>query len=289
MGKPLTPEQRSFKAAFRRYLEQQGLSETTVKLYSGRAVAILRARQTPAQWLQSKVGRGAPKGTVVSYRSTARHLYEFLRTVAPDRKGEKPDVDMKRVVKKTQLRLNAALDQARLKTYVQAVISDKSITPSVQAILLLLPLTGLRVGEMCSLRQDNLVNRGSVKCIHVVRGKGGKERFVPLGKRAKQVLQRYLSKHRQRSPWLFPSPTQPGKSISPGNVRDHHRRIRTRLGPDWESFRVHDLRHTFASMLIEKGVPIESVKDLLGHESVTTTEGYVHSNATALRGYVDLL
>jgi len=288
-GGPTTQTQAKFRAQFGKYLADQGLSDATVKQYVGRGAACLRSRQTPAQWLQSKVGKGAPRGTVLGYRSAAQHLHAFLSIVKPSIAGEPPKVDMKRVVKKRQLRLNSSLDPERLKMYIDAVLADKVISPEARAILLLLPFTGLRVSEACNLRPSHLVKQGNVRCIHVADGKGNKERFVPMGKRAKQITDHYQRKHRLQGPWLFPSPMSPSRPITPNNVRVHHRRIRRGLGPDWESVLVHDLRHTFASLLIERGVPLPAVKDLLGHESVKTTEIYIHSNASALKKYVDQL
>jgi integrase/recombinase XerD len=288
-GGPATQTQAKFREQFGKYLEQQGLREGTVKQYVGRGAAILRARQTPADWLNTKVGKGAPRGTVLGYRSAAQHMHRFLLMVKPAIAGVMPSVDMKRVVKKRQLKLNNSLDPERLKLYVDAVLADKLISPEARSILLLLPFTGLRISEACALRPSHLIKQGNVRCIHVTDGKGNKERFVPMGKRAKQVIDHYRLKHRVQGPWLYPSPMTPAQAITPNNVRVHHRRIRRALGPDWEKMRVHDLRHTFASLLIERGVPLSAVKDLLGHASVQTTEIYIHSNASALKKYVDQL
>lgn len=281
------PNEDRFIAAFRAFLGQHGLAESSIKVYVRRALSILRSKQTPAAWLHTKTRHGAPKGTVVSYRATARYLWAFLRGVSPKLAGDEPHVEVRKVANKVQLHMADALDPARLEQYLAAVQADPDISPEARCILQLLPFTGLRISEAVNLRKADVVKPSNIPSLRVVRGKGGKERMIPLGKRARVLLGGYAKKHRTTGPWLFPSPQDPRQHISDSGIRHHHERVRIRLGAGWEKTRLHDLRHTFASRLIEQGVNIEAVRDLLGHESTRTTEVYVHSNVTALKRFVD--
>lgn len=285
----ISEKERAFEDVYVKYLmDNKGLSQSSARLYARMGRSILRSRQTPAEWLASRItkGGGAPAGTVVSYQAGARHLWAFLSATRPTIAGERPAVDMKRVTKKSVMLVNA-LDEAKTEQYLKMLAEDRVVPADARVLLAMLPLTGLRIGEAVALRKDDLVKRSHVPCLRIRHGKGDKERFVPLGKRAIAIVNGYVKSSRTVGPWLFPSPHDPQRHVSDSSIRRAHDIIRAKLGPGWEEVRMHDLRHTYASRLIERGVPLEAVRDLLGHDSSRTTEGYVHSNVTALKRYVE--
>ncbi len=147
----------------------------------------------------------------------------------------------------------------------------------------LLVLTGLRRGELLGLpREDVDLRRGILR---VRSGKGDKQRHVPLSSRAAALLREHLASH--TSPWVFPSRS----GDSPMNADNwYHRVWRPALRrAGLRDLRIHDLRHTFCSRLVERGVPLETVARLAGHESLQTTRRYAHLSPDHLLEAVEQL
>jgi integrase/recombinase XerD len=138
------------------------------------------------------------------------------------------------------------------------------------AILELLYAGGLRVGEICALREQDLhLDQARAQ----VRGKGDKERIVPLGEKAVAALEHYL---RQGRPGLARVKGEPALFLS---VRGH---ALTRQWV-WEMVRStnrhaspHKLRHSCATHMVEHGADLRSVQTLLGHADIATTQVYTH-------------
>jgi integrase/recombinase XerD len=143
--------------------------------------------------------------------------------------------------------------------------------------------TGLRVSEVCGLCVDDVdLTRGFL----VARGKGRKERVVPLGGRAREMLEAYLQDQRQlllagrTSNAMFPHPS--GKPLTRQGIWKIVKRcalgagITKRLSP-------HKLRHSFATHLLENGADLRAVQAMLGHADLSTTEIYTHVNGARLK------
>ena len=152
-----------------------------------------------------------------------------------------------------------------------------------KAILELMYATGLRVSEVSSLKLND-VNRdaGFLK----VKGKGGKERIVPLGKSAIHFLSRYLNDSRPKilkekaSTAVFISSYK--RNLSRQSIWKMIKsylkkaRIKKKVSP-------HSLRHSFATHLLEGGADLRSVQEMLGHSSISTTQIYTHINKARLK------
>jgi len=152
-----------------------------------------------------------------------------------------------------------------------------------RAILELMYATGLRVSEVASLKLSDLnLEVGFLKC----KGKGSKERIVPLGGVAKHFLERYISEAREKllkgkiSIYLFVG--QGGKNLSRQSIWKvikkiaREANIRKKISP-------HILRHSFATHLLERGADLRSVQEMLGHSNITTTQIYTHINKMRLK------
>lgn len=160
----------------------------------------------------------------------------------------------------------------------------KLIKEPSRTILLLLPLTGLRIAEITAMRLSNIVKRQGIEGFQF-RGKGSVPRFVPLNKKAKAILDSYIHAY-EPVEYLFTGNL--GNPISEGAVRKHTRKIGT-VRPELKKLSPHILRHTFASMLLKKGVDLKTVQTLLGHKNIETTSRYLHPDAeTLFKGVEDL-
>lgn len=145
-----------------------------------------------------------------------------------------------------------------------------------KAMIELLYSTGLRVSELCGLKsQDIQMELGCLRCI----GKGNKERLVPVGKQALQVIQRYVVESRSQilgdriSSYLFPSRSgAPMSRIAFWKILGTYGKkagLRKALTP-------HMLRHSFATHLLDRGADLRSVQIMLGHADIATTQIYTH-------------
>ncbi len=157
--------------------------------------------------------------------------------------------------------------------------APSSETPSGirdRALLELIYAAGLRISEACGLKRDSLHLSGGYL---LVMGKGKKERIVPIHERAKSAVIRYLEQAREsldphgHCPTLFVG--RRGQPLSRKTVFRRLRNYALELGirrlPS-----PHDLRHSFATHLLEGGADLRTVQELLGHADISTTQIYTH-------------
>ncbi len=142
--------------------------------------------------------------------------------------------------------------------------------------------TGMRVTELVSLPRAVLDGDDRVLTI---KGKGGRERLVPLNPAAREALDRYLdpgpavdgspTPSAIRSRWLFPAKSDTGHMTRQSFAMDL-KEIAIEAGLDAERVSPHVLRHAFASHLLDRGADLRAVQQLLGHADISTTEIYTH-------------
>jgi site-specific recombinase XerD len=194
----------------------------------------------------------------------AKKYVEFLRKsgmpIPAVDKADLPKVERKPVMSLTERQLRAFF-----------VVADREALDPCRTILKLLPLCGLRVGEICDLKLSNVSKIGGV--IHFsFNGKGGKLRSVPLEKTGSGFLVEYLSGWRRGCrdrTYLFPESETAKKQISTRSVQQNVQNAREMLGIEFLT--PHTLRKTYATMLIDRGVSLPVVSNLLGHSSVDTS------------------
>ncbi len=146
--------------------------------------------------------------------------------------------------------------------------------------------TGCRKQEILGLEWERVDLTRELFYLQGEHTKSAKRRSVPINQTARAVLVRRLafrSENCPHSPWVFTH--SDGKRI-----KDLRRSFTTacRKAGIWD-FRIHDLRHTCASLAISEGVPLAAIRDLLGHSSVTVTERYAHLKPEAAREAVAVL
>lgn len=179
--------------------------------------------------------------------------------------------------------LICSLETPRIWQLIPEVLSEMEIeklleAPNVntyegcrdKAILEILYASGLRVTELCHLKLHDIDD----SCVRVL-GKGGKERVVPIGKKALSALDDYLVKYRDQfqHPILFL--TLKGKPMTRvaiwKNVKDYAKKggIEKNISP-------HTLRHSFATHLLNHGADLRVIQEMLGHTNIATTDRYTH-------------
>ena len=146
------------------------------------------------------------------------------------------------------------------------------------AMLELLYATGLRVSELVTLPLSAALRAREMLA---VRGKGGKERLVPLGEPARAAVQAWLQRRAEclaegeTSPWLFPSRGAAGH-ITRQRFGQLLKELALGTGIDPARLSPHVLRHAFASHLLGYGADLRSVQQMLGHADIATTQIYTH-------------
>lgn len=130
--------------------------------------------------------------------------------------------------------------------------------------------TGCRIGEVAKLNRDDIDFRTNSVIVH---GKGDKEREVYFNTRCSIWLKRYLDEREDEEPCLFITDRRPKRRMSIDNLRYIIKRISNRAGIK-KSIHPHQLRHSYATHMINNGAPIEIIQSLLGHEKSETTKIY---------------
>ncbi len=160
-----------------------------------------------------------------------------------------------------------------------------------RAIVITLAGTGVRASELCGLRIGDVVagDEASIR----VHGKGGKTRVVPLSPQVLTAIEEYARDRQQRFPTQEPGPDDPlfvsyqGGPLTRGALKQYVYRWLLRAGvPRPEGEAVHAFRHTFATGLINNGADLASVRQLLGHSSIASTQIYLRMTGADLASAV---
>ena len=257
-------------AKYREYLDQNSFSE----------LKITRSELSDfLLWLNSQNLRAASSARILAaVRGYQKHLLlENLRTDDPSQMVKSP---------KLPKRLPKALTQAQ----VMALLSASGPEPDDEtadvlrlrnrAILELMYSSGCRVSEVAQLDLDEMVQGGWVR----IRGKGSKERLVPVGSFAQRAIDAYLIRSR---PLLAAKAGGPALFLNQRGSRLSRQSIWEIIQSAGEGCGLtvspHSLRHSFATHLIEGGADVRVVQELLGHASVATTQIYTLVTIDTLR------
>ena len=301
----LPPEMAAALAAFERYLRaERSLSPHTVRAYLGDVSSLLEhAHRAGVQapdgltvthlrgWLARQHASGAARTTLARRGAAARtftafaHRRGWLAADPGPRLGTlKTRRTLPHVLRQDEMR--AVLDTAaRHAETAAAAGTDTSAAVALRdaAVLELLYATGIRVSELCGLTADSFDHaRRTIR----VRGKGDKERTVPVGVPALRAVTRWLQAGR---PVLAANTSGPalflgmrGGRLDPRTAR---RIVHQRLheGGAARETGPHGLRHSAATHLLEGGADLRSVQEILGHASPATTQIYTHVSIERLK------
>jgi len=246
----------------------------------------------------------APR-TAARRLSALRQFYRFL--VTEGRRGDDPSsgIDSPRqgralpkVLSEAEVGALLATAQAAAEAGAQAGESPEALR--LAALVELLYATGLRVSELAGLR---LAAAQRDQRLLIVRGKGDKERMVPLSPAARQSLSDYLVVRghflpkagakagtaaggaKAASPWLFPSRAAAGH-ITRHRIAQLLKELAGQAGIDAAKVSPHVLRHAFASHLLDHGADLRSLQKMLGHADISTTQIYTHVLSERLKALV---
>ena len=271
----------------------RGLSPKTVEAYGRDVRAFLeflaaRGKTTPEALVRADVadhvGALRAAGRKASTRARAFvAVREFLAFLASTH-ATAHDLSEGLEAPKKNLVLPRVLDES---TTLKILQSADGVAPRDlrdRAMLEFLYGCGLRVSELCGLElQDVIADAGVVRC----RGKGSKERIVPIGLPAAKALARYLESAREsftrgnaaeRRIFL----TRLGRPFTRMGVFKMLRERAAAAGVDAKAVSPHVLRHCFATDLLAHGADIRAIQEMLGHASIATTQVYTHVDRARL-------
>lgn len=230
-------------------------------------------------FLESRAKKGAKPRTVARNKVSITNFYKFLvyEQIVTDNPTDNLEV----------IRLERTLPEYLTEEEVEKFLdAPDTKTPKGlrdKVIFELMYSSGLRVSEVCAaMVEDVNVKEQSIK----LKGKGGKERYVPFGKEAKKLIIKYLDTARKtllkgkKVDELFVNCR--GGKISRVGIWKIVKEILGKSGIKKNVF-PHTLRHSFATHLLQEGADLRSVQQMLGHSDIATTEIYTHLN----RPYVE--
>ena len=257
----------------------EGCSERTLQYYKSTIESLISAVDAPIRkmtteqlrdylsWHQSQ--NNCSKVTIDNVRRNLSSFFSWL---------EEENHILKSPIRR--------IHKIKTKTVVNEVISDESMEilrdnctePRDLAIIDLLASTGMRVGELVNLNIED-INFEEREC--VVFGKGDKERKVYFDAKTKIHLMNYLDMRCDNNPALFVSLDKPYTRLNISGVEIRVRELGRRL--NLEKIHPHKFRRTMATRAIDKGMPIEQVQKLLGHQQIDTTMKYAMVNQSNVK------
>lgn len=248
----------------------EGCSEKTLKYYRKTIGAMLAGISKTAQQITTEdlrtyltnyqIQRGSSKVTIDNIRRILSSFFSWL---------EDEDFILKSPVRRIHKVKTAKVVKDTYTDEALELMRDSCTNARDLAIIDLLASSGMRVGEMVMLNRED-IDFNEREC--VVIGKGNKERLVYFDARTKIHLQNYLNERTDANPALFVSLKAPYERLMIDGVETRLREMGKRL--NLQKVHPHKFRRTLATSAIDKGMPIEQVQQLLGHQKIDTTMHY---------------
>jgi len=235
-------------------------------------------------YLGTLKGRGLQASSAARRLSAIRQFHRFLH--AEGRRGDDPALILEGPRQRPRLPKVLSVEEVERLLAVAGEGIDAAERPKGErlraartvCLLELLYATGLRVSELVSLPRTTLRSR---EPLITVRGKGGRERLVPLSEPARRAMAHYRSLYEEvqgralAGAWLFPADSESGHLSRQAFARDL-KTVAAAAGIAAARISPHVLRHAFASHLLQNGADLRVVQELLGHADISTTQIYTH-------------
>ncbi|MFC4777280.1 tyrosine-type recombinase/integrase [Paenibacillus sp. GCM10023252] len=273
------------KKRLREQLQLRGYSQKTIKVYTGQVVRFIgytnkllptqshRSHQSPqAQRLHNQLQTYSlhllEQKRSHSYVNQAISAIKFYLEKVLLYRDSTPYIRPKK-----ENKLPDILSLSEVMRLLKALTNPKH-----RAILYLTYSSGLRVGEVVRLRPEDCDHER--KTLRIRQGKGRKDRLTVLSEAAWEVVQVYVAKEKLDR-WLFPGQYE-GTHLTERSVQKVFEQALTASGIK-KKVSIHSLRHSFATHLLEGGIDLRYIQELLGHQSSRTTERYTHVSVKDVR------
>ena len=263
---------------------ERGLSANTLGAYRADLLALQRwlaqrdrsliyaTRTDLLGFIAWRAKEGAKPRSTARQLSSFRRFYRFLLRDGVITEDPTLRIDMPKI--------GRALPQSLTETEVESLLGAPDVSDPIghrdRTMLEVLYATGLRVSELINLRQGQInLNQGVLR----VRGKGDRERLIPLGEEAQRWLREFVTGPRveilleRQTEYLFP--TRRGDRMTRQAFWHIIKRYARKAGVEKE-LSPHTLRHAFATHLLNNGADLRVVQMLLGHSDLSTTQIYTH-------------
>jgi len=239
---------------------------------------------TVREFLNYLYGQNYTKSTTARKLATLRSFYKFLI-----KRGQVQTSPLASIrTPKQEKRLPKCLDLEQVQKLLDAPGDGDVLSARDKAMLEVLYSTGIRVSELVALEAADLdLTEGILR----VTGKGRKDRLTPIGSQAIKALQRYFELKNIDPRMQNPATAKVflnkhGQSLSTRSVRRKLDKYLVQAGLD-PGISPHTLRHSFATHLLNNGADLRSVQELLGHQSLSTTQIYTHLTTSRVKEAYD--
>jgi len=236
------------------------------------------------EFLAYLYGQNYTKSTTARKLATLRSFYKFLI-----RRGIVSANPLSTIrTPKQEKRLPKCLDLEQVQKLLEAPGDADLLSARDKAMLEVLYSSGIRVSELVELEMGDIdLQEGVLR----VRGKGRKDRLTPIGSQAIKAVQRYFELRMQEPKCNGPHQARVflnkhGETLSTRSVRRKLDKYLMQAGLD-PGISPHTLRHSFATHLLNNGADLRSVQELLGHQSLSTTQIYTHLSTNRLKEVYD--
>lgn len=277
-------------ATFRTYLEEKGLAEKSIRAY----LDVVRLHAVPEKdalaWLRQIVREKRPAGTIVQARAALTHWLRFcgwadeeLMRSIPSGSGRQPTPKQ-------------ALSPGALAKY--RAHAEREQEP-LRSLLLLLPLSGLRITEAVTLCVGHVTGNADEGVVLHIRGKGDKPRTVPLGPAGGALIMArvdaltdyargkgYTAAQRAELPLFSSRLAVPEAGAMSASAAAAACRRYGEREPELADLSPHILRHTYATHMLGAGMELPHLQAILGHADMKTTQRYLHPTAQHLSAAV---
>ena len=267
-------------------MEMRGFSHHTKYTYYHKAQEIIKYFGKPMKQVSTKELRyyllyylrkekKLSERSINYYNSIIRFIYDVVLDY-PINQKQIPMYKGKR-------RLPKILSEDELNIFFNACSDYKYKT-----VFMMIYGSGLRISEATNLRIEDIDSKNMR--LFVRNGKGERQRYTVLPEKSLEMLRECYKKYKPNHPGGYMFLNREGNPLKVERLRVFFRRYRRKAGIS-EDFIVHSLRHSFATKLVEEGIPLVQVKELLGHSCIRSTMTYVHvaNNMQKVKSPLDIL
>ena len=220
--------------------------------------------------------RGYEKSTVSRKISSLTHFFNFL---LDEKEIEINPLSNFEIPKQTK-KLPTILSNEHIDKILKFTKQDQSAAGiRLYTMIEILYATGIRISELVEMKLSSIYED---KNFLLVSGKGNKERLVPISKKTRKTLEKYLTvrdhfiSDKNKSIWMFPSKQSSIGHITRQRFNQLLNELNLEAGLGIKRISPHKLRHAFATHLLENGMDLRSLQQILGHSDISTTQIYTH-------------